>query len=122
MPVCKSSTQLTKICDEKFGDEGPAFGPLKTALEAARHLIHGFLQKKREKEPDPVEVVAARRPWLRAARVKLRGGAESSGAHWRSDFGGNLVGTARPRGCDSQSGGGGGIICGGGSLTAPRLT
>jgi type VI secretion system protein ImpA len=50
-------SELTKTCDEKFGDEGPAFGPLKTALEAERHLIHGFLQKKREKEPDPVEVV-----------------------------------------------------------------
>lgn len=52
-------SELTKICDEKFGDEGPSFGPLKTALEAARHLIHALLQKKREKEPDPVEVVAA---------------------------------------------------------------
>jgi len=52
-------SELTKICDEKFGDEGPAFGPLKTALEAERHLIHGFLQKKREKEPDPGEVGAA---------------------------------------------------------------
>jgi len=52
-------SELNKICDEKFGDEGPAFGPLKTALEAARHLIHALLQKKREKEPDPVEVVAA---------------------------------------------------------------
>jgi len=52
-------SELTKTCDEKFGDDGPAFGSLKTALEAERHLIHGFLQKKREKEPDPVEVVAA---------------------------------------------------------------
>ena len=52
-------SELTKICDEKFQEDGPAFGPLKTALEAERHLIHGFLQKKREKEPDPVEVVAA---------------------------------------------------------------
>jgi type VI secretion system protein ImpA len=50
--------QLKKTCDEKFGDDGPAFGPLKSALDASRHLIHGFLQKKREKEPDPVEVVA----------------------------------------------------------------
>ena len=47
--------RLKKICDEKFGDDGPAFGPLQSALEADRHLIHGFLQKKREKEPDPVE-------------------------------------------------------------------
>ncbi|MFZ0860259.1 MAG: type VI secretion system protein TssA [Candidatus Sulfotelmatobacter sp.] len=50
--------QLKKTCDEKFGDDGPAFGPLQSSLEATRHLIHGFLQKKREKEPDPVEVVA----------------------------------------------------------------
>jgi len=51
-------TQLKKTCDEKFGDDGPAFGPLQSSLVAGRHLIHGFLQKKREKEPDPVEVVA----------------------------------------------------------------
>jgi len=52
-------TRLKKSCDEKFGNEGPAYGPLQTALEATRHLIHGFLQKKREKEPDPVEEVPA---------------------------------------------------------------
>jgi type VI secretion system protein ImpA len=49
-------SELKKICDAKFGDDGPAFGQLQTAMEAERHLIHGFLQKKREKEPDPVEV------------------------------------------------------------------
>ena len=51
-------SQLKKTCDEKFGEDGPAFGPLQSALDATRHLIHSFLQKKREKEPDPVEVVA----------------------------------------------------------------
>jgi type VI secretion system protein ImpA len=30
---------------------------LQSALEATRHVIHGFLQKKREKEPDPIEEV-----------------------------------------------------------------
>src|SRR5579864_7561239 len=60
--------QLKKTCDEKFLDEGPAFGPLQSSLEATRHLIHSFLQKKREKEPDPVEVVAA-----------VEGGAEGEG-------------------------------------------
>ena len=50
-------TRLKKSCDEKFGNDGPTFGPLQTGLEASRHLIHGFLQKKREKEPDPVEEV-----------------------------------------------------------------
>jgi type VI secretion system protein ImpA len=54
-----SLTRLKKSCDEKFGAEGPAFGPLQSALDASRHLIHGFLQKKREKEPDPVEEVPA---------------------------------------------------------------
>jgi type VI secretion system protein ImpA len=53
----KTLAQLKKICDEKFGDDGPVFGPLQSSLDATRHLIHGFLQKKREKEPDPVEVV-----------------------------------------------------------------
>jgi type VI secretion system protein ImpA len=48
--------QLKKVCDEKFGDDGPSFGPLQSALEGERHLIHNLLQKKREKEPDPVEV------------------------------------------------------------------
>jgi type VI secretion system protein ImpA len=52
-------SRLKKSCDEKFGHEGPTYGPLQTALEASRHLIHGFLQKKREKEPDPVEEVPA---------------------------------------------------------------
>jgi type VI secretion system protein ImpA len=52
-------TRLKKSCDEKFGSEGPAFGPLQSALDASRHLIHGFLQKKREKEPDPVEEAPA---------------------------------------------------------------
>ena len=52
-------TQLKKDCDEKFGNEGPSYGPLQKALEAERHLIHILLQKKREKEPDPVEPVPA---------------------------------------------------------------
>ena len=51
--------RLNKLCDEKFGKEGPTFRPLQTALEMSRHVIHGFLQKKREKEPDPVEEVPA---------------------------------------------------------------
>jgi len=46
-------TQLKESCDSKFAEDGPSFGPLRTALEATRHII---LQKKREKEPDPVEV------------------------------------------------------------------
>ncbi len=50
--------QLKEACDVKFADDGPSFGPLRSALEATRHVVHGFLQKKREKEPDPVEEIA----------------------------------------------------------------
>ncbi|MFZ0417428.1 MAG: type VI secretion system protein TssA [Candidatus Sulfotelmatobacter sp.] len=49
---------LKDVCDAKFTDEGPSFGQLRSALEATRHIVHGLLQKKREKEPDPVEEVA----------------------------------------------------------------
>src|SRR5580700_11372305 len=61
-------TQLKEACEPRFPDEGPSFGPMRSALEATRHLIHGFLQKKREKEPDPVEQIA------------VQGGAEGSAA------------------------------------------
>jgi type VI secretion system protein ImpA len=59
LDACRQTLgQLKKICDEKFGEEGPSFGPLQTALEGERHLVHNLLQKKREKEPDPVEIAA----------------------------------------------------------------
>lgn len=67
----RNLTRLKKSCDEKFGNEGPTYGPLQSALEATRHVIHGMLQKKREKEPDPVEVVAA---------AEATTGAEGQGA------------------------------------------
>jgi type VI secretion system protein ImpA len=48
---------LKEACDPRFGDDGPAFGPLRTALETTRHAVHGLLQKKRETDPDPVEEI-----------------------------------------------------------------
>lgn len=50
---------LDEICDEKFGSSGPAFGKLRSALEEVRHSVHALLEKKRETEPDPVDVVAS---------------------------------------------------------------
>lgn len=50
---------LDEICDEKFGNSGPALGKLKSALEEVRHTVHTLLEKKRETEPDPVEVSPA---------------------------------------------------------------
>jgi len=49
---------LDRQCHEKFADAAPSFGKLKAALEDVRHTVHGFLQKKREFEPDPVEEAA----------------------------------------------------------------
>jgi len=54
-----SLKSLDELCDEKFGSEGPALGRLKTSIEEVRHSVHAMLEKKRETEPDPVEVVAA---------------------------------------------------------------
>lgn len=46
---------LEKFCDDKFGDAAPSFNRLKSAVTEVRHTVHGFLEKKRELEPDPVE-------------------------------------------------------------------
>src|ERR1700742_4351385 len=48
---------LEKFCDEHFEDDAPPFGKLKTAMTDVRHTVHSLLEKKREKEPDPVEAV-----------------------------------------------------------------
>ncbi len=49
---------LEKLCDEKFEDDAPAFGKLRTGLTEVRQTMHSLLEKKREKEPDPVEAAA----------------------------------------------------------------
>ncbi len=46
---------LDKFCDERFEDDAPSFGKLKDAITEVRQVVHSLLQKKREKEPDPVE-------------------------------------------------------------------
>jgi type VI secretion system protein ImpA len=46
---------LDKYCDEKFEDDSPGFGKIKTALTDVRQTVHSLLEKKREKEPDPEE-------------------------------------------------------------------
>jgi type VI secretion system protein ImpA len=60
LDACLASLKsLDEVCDEKFGSDGPALGRLKTSIEEVRHSVHALLEKKRETEPDPVEVVAA---------------------------------------------------------------
>ena len=50
-----SLAALAKLCEEKFEDDAPSFDKLKTALDEVRRTVHMLLEKKREKEPDPVE-------------------------------------------------------------------
>lgn len=47
--------KLNEVCNEKFADSAPSFSGLETVLDEIRPVVHGFLQKKREREPDPVE-------------------------------------------------------------------
>jgi type VI secretion system protein ImpA len=51
--------QLKESCEAKLGDAAPSWGRLESALGEIRVVVHGFLQKKREKEPDPVEAPPA---------------------------------------------------------------
>ncbi len=46
---------LKESCNAKFGDAAPSLNKLESVLGEIRPVVHGFLQKKREKEPDPVE-------------------------------------------------------------------
>jgi len=50
-----SLAALDAFDDERFEDDAPALGRLKTALIEVRQTVHALLNKKREKEPDPVE-------------------------------------------------------------------
>jgi type VI secretion system protein ImpA len=58
LDACLQALQsLEKYCDERFEDDAPAFSKLKNALTDVRQTVHTLLNKKREKEPDPVEVI-----------------------------------------------------------------
>lgn len=48
---------LASLCDEKFGDDGPSFVPLRTALDEVRHTVNQILQKRpgRAAAPEPEE-------------------------------------------------------------------
>jgi type VI secretion system protein ImpA len=46
--------KLDAFCDERLEDESPGFGKLGGALKDVRQVVHQLLEKKREKEPDPV--------------------------------------------------------------------
>jgi type VI secretion system protein ImpA len=43
---------MQAFCEEKYGDEGPAFGKLRTALEEVGAVVSRLLNEKRKIEPD----------------------------------------------------------------------
>jgi type VI secretion system protein ImpA len=71
---------LEKFCDEHFEDDAPPFGKLKTALTDVRHTVHSLLEKKREKEPDPVEEVPVVEAVQEEAVIEEEGSAPASAA------------------------------------------
>jgi type VI secretion system protein ImpA len=55
--------ELQVYCEGKYGDDGPAFGKLRNALEEVGQSVTGLLNEKRKTEPDaPVEEEAAEEP------------------------------------------------------------
>jgi len=71
--------KLDAFCDEKLEADSPGFGKLKSTLTEVRQVIHQLLEKKREKEPDPVEVVEVEEA-VAAAGAAAEGGAGAAGA------------------------------------------
>jgi type VI secretion system protein ImpA len=56
--LLESLKQLSKTCDAKFeemGHERPSFITVQKEIEDVRSVVHSFLMKKRETDPDPVE-------------------------------------------------------------------
>jgi hypothetical protein len=49
-----SLEKLNLFCDERYGDDGPSFVKLKTAIDEVYNLVASQLRAKRELEPDPV--------------------------------------------------------------------
>ena len=74
--VAKTDT----LCDEKLEDDSPGFGKIKAALTDVRQVVHQLLDKKREKEPDPVEAAPPEEaaPAAGEAAEAVEGGAPAA--------------------------------------------
>jgi len=71
---------MQPFCEEKYGDDGPAFGKLQTALEEVGVVVTRLLNEKRKTEPDepePVEEEEAEPEEEPAAEPQPEAAAES---------------------------------------------
>ncbi|HBY60835.1 MAG TPA: type VI secretion system protein TssA [Solibacterales bacterium] len=91
-----------KFCYEKFGDDtAPSFNKLKETLTEIRHLAGGFLQKKLETDPDPVEEAPPPEPEA-AAEGEGAGEGEAEGGEGpaagapRATYSFSVSGSAEP--------------------------
>jgi type VI secretion system protein ImpA len=50
--------RLEALTDEKFGNLGPSFRPLRGSVDELQRVVKPILEKKLLEDPDPVEVVA----------------------------------------------------------------
>lgn len=49
-----ATKELSRLCDDKFGDYGPSFSRFLQGLEELSQVVKSLLDKKRETEPDPI--------------------------------------------------------------------
>jgi type VI secretion system protein ImpA len=52
--------ELQIFCEQKYGDDAPGFGKMRTSLEEVKQVVTGLLNEKRKTEPDappPEEIV-----------------------------------------------------------------
>lgn len=104
----ESLEALDGLCEEKFQDVAPSFGPVRQTLEEVQQAIRIFLQKKREKEPDEPaegadseaetvaeEAAAADSGSAAPARARKPGGALSAEPADRDDAIARVVSAAK---------------------------
>ena len=72
--------KLDTFCDEKLENDSPGFGKINSAVTDVRQVIHQLLEKKREKEPDPVEVVPAEEAAVEGAAESEEGAPITAGS------------------------------------------
>ncbi len=46
--------KLQEFCEQKYGDDGPSFGKMRTSVEEVDQVVNSLLNEKRKTEPDPV--------------------------------------------------------------------
>jgi type VI secretion system protein ImpA len=46
---------LQQFCEQKYGDDGPSFGKMRTSIEEVDQVVNSLLNEKRKTEPDPVD-------------------------------------------------------------------